>query len=95
MDENGGSFLVEYCRQTWVRIRLSLAAYTYEFESREIMSDSDFDKMCLEVDPSIPTGNKTLDKFFRESFDPSTGVWIWEHPEKHKIKYLVDKYYPS
>lgn len=80
-------------KQTRLRIKLTIAAYAYEVMNHSIMSDADFDKKCLEVDLSIDTGNKELDKFFREEFDPSTGQWIHKHPEKRKLGYLLNKYY--
>lgn len=75
------------------RIRLSVAAYAYEFDNASIMTDAEFDKLSLEIDPSIETGNKLLDDFFKKHFDPSTGSWIWKHPERLKVKGLYDRYY--
>jgi hypothetical protein len=80
-------------KQIRLRIKLSIAAYAYEFNNDSIMSDSDFDKECLKVDVSMDTGNKKLDEFFRNEFDPSTGQWIHKHPETHLIKELYFKYY--
>jgi len=80
-------------KQTKLRIKLSVAAYAYEFENSEIMSDADFDKMCLAVDTSIKTNRKDLDAFFKKEFDPSTGQWIHKHPEINKIKEIYNKYY--
>lgn len=70
------------------RIIVSLAAYTYEFLNEIIMEDPEFDKMCSEINPSINTGHEVMDKFFREKFDPSTGMWIRDHPELDKLKIL-------
>lgn len=75
------------------RIRLSVAAYAYEVLSTSIISDSDFDALCLRINPEIPTGNEKMDKFFREEFDPSTGVWIWKHPELHLIHNIYKEVY--
>lgn len=73
------------------RIKLSLAAFAYEMRNEIIMSDHDFDKLCLEVDPSIDTGHPVMDKFFREKFDPSTGMWIRDHPELTKLEALYER----
>lgn len=80
-------------RERWLRIRLALAAYAYEYENDSIMSDAEFDKLSLEVDTSIRTGNRKLDKFFRDHFNPSTGQWVTRHPEKPKLKRLYQRYY--
>lgn len=75
------------------RIKLSVAAYAYEFRDEAIISDAEFDKMCLEVDPSINTSNNVMDNFFKTDFDPSTGQWIYRHPELHKIAKLYERFY--
>jgi hypothetical protein len=79
-------------RQRWLRIRLSVAAYAYEFEDTSVMSDGEFDKLSLEVDPKITTGNRKLDDFFRREFHPDTGQWVHKHPEKHKLKHIFNTY---
>ena len=76
-----------------LRIKLSIAAYAYEFDSNSIMTDHDFDHMCLKVNKSLDTGNKKLDKYFRDFFDASTGQWIHMHPELNRIKQLYEIYY--
>lgn len=97
-------FFVEEEKPTWgseiekqirLRIRLSIAAYAYEKCDDSIISDAEFDKKCLEINPKIETGNKKLDDFFRSEFDPSTGQWIHKHPELHKIAELYKKYYTT
>lgn len=75
------------------RIRLSLAAYTYEVHNEIIMPDTDFDKLCLEINRGMDTGRPELDRFFREDFDPSTGMWIHKHPELDKLGAIYDKLY--
>jgi hypothetical protein len=75
------------------RIKLSVAAYAYEFRDEQIISDAEFDKMCLEVDLKVDTGNKLMDNYFKTSFDPSTGQWIHQHPELHKIIQLYERFY--
>jgi len=85
----GNSVEVEVRR----RIKLSVAAYAYEYLDESIMSDAEFDKMCLEVDLKIDTGNKKMDNFFKKHFDSSTGQWIRKHPEIKKIAMLYERYY--
>ena len=84
---------VEY--QRWLRIRLSIAAYAYEIKADSIMDDAEFDSLSLEVDTSIKTGNKKMDKFFETEFDPSTGQWIHKHPELKRIAELYGKHYEN
>jgi len=75
------------------RIRLSVAAYAYEYEADSVMTDAEFDELSYKIDKTIKTGNRKLDKFFSEHFDPSTGMWITNHPEKGKLKVIYNKYY--
>lgn len=86
------------------RIRLAVAAYAYEFESDSIMSDGDFDKLCLEINPSMPTIEnhhdektvkryKKLDNFWSAEFQPDTGQWIHKHPERELVKWAYLKHY--
>lgn len=76
-----------------LRIKLSVAAFAYEYRNSEIISDSEFDKLCLKVNTNLDTANKLLDKYFKEQFDPSTGQWIHKHPELNKIEDIYEKYY--
>jgi predicted small secreted protein len=80
-------------KQRRLRIKLCIAAYAYEFESESIISDAEFDKMCLDVDLTVDTENEMMDNYFKQHFDPSTGQWIHQHPEINKIKDLYSKYY--
>ena len=95
-------FYVEEKQTTWgseiekqvrLRIQLSVAAYAYEMCDESIISDSEFDQKCLLIDPSIETGNKKLDKFFKEEFDPSTGQWIHKHPDLSGIVSIYKNFY--
>jgi len=61
-------------------IRLTLAAYAYEFDNNAIMSDAEFDELSKAIRPEIKTGMKRHDKLFKEKSDPNTGMWIQEHP---------------
>lgn len=75
------------------RIKLAVAAYAYEVLNTEVISDQVFDKMCLEVDLKVDTGNKKLDSYFKKRFDPSTGQWIHKHPELDKIAAIYNTHY--
>lgn len=75
-------------RETRKRIKLSVAAYAYEFESDSLMSDKEFDKLALSIDLSVSTNRPDLDKWFKKQFDPCTGMWIRKHPELEKIAEL-------
>lgn len=86
------------------RIKLAIAAYSYEMESDSIMSDGDFDKLCLQINPKMSTVSdvtdpkqikryKKLDKFWVEEFEPDTGQWIHKHPELELVKQTYQKYY--
>lgn len=77
------------------RIKLSVAAYAYEIDSNSIMSDGDFDSLCLKINVDIDTGNTLLDTFFRDEFNPSTGQWIHKHPELDGIRKIYEKYYKN
>ena len=79
--------------QTWVRIRLSVAAYAYEYKSESVMTDHEFDSLSKEVDLKVDTDNKLLDKFFKRHFEPDTGMWIRFHPNKKRLEFTYDTYY--
>jgi hypothetical protein len=92
-------------RERFNRIRVSLAAYAYEYANHSIMSDGDFDKLALTINPDISTIEdyhtdpiqikryKVLDEFFKKEFQPDTGQWIYKHPELDKIATLYKKLY--
>ncbi len=73
------------------RIRVSLAAYMYEFTNDSLMTDLEFDQLAKEVyeNRGEKTGHDVLDEFFRLHFVNHSGVWIHKHPELHK---LIKKY---
>jgi len=75
------------------RIRLSVAAYTYEYHSDSIMTDAEFDALSLKINKETKTGNDLLDSFFLEHFDSCTGMWIRNHPEKGKLEWLYKNVY--
>jgi len=75
------------------RIRVCVAAYAYEVKNMSIMSDAEFDEMCLEISPMRPTGNAEVDTFFRKHFNPSTGMWIRQHPDLTGIARVYEKHW--
>ena len=77
------------------RIKLSVAAYAYEFVGDSIMSDHEYDELSRKINPNEETGNEMMDKFFQTQFQPDTGMWVRWHPEIKKLEYLYKKYYKS
>lgn len=75
------------------RIRLSVAAYAYEYKNDSIMSDVLFDEMSCIVDTSVTTGNCKMDNFFKKHFDPATGMWIRQHPDKAGLENIYQRYF--
>jgi hypothetical protein len=63
------------------RINVSLWAYAYEFLNESLVEDYIFDAECLLVKPEIETGSFIEDKFFKNEFTPSTGMWVRKHPD--------------
>ena len=77
------------------RIKLSIAAYAYEYKSDPIMSDDDFDQLALRINPQEKTGNIKLDNFFRKHFATDTGLWVRKHPELNKLEWLYKEYFKN
>lgn len=77
------------------RIKLSVAAYAYEFLGESIMTDHQYDELSLKINPNEKTGNEKMDNFFKTQFEPCTGMWIRNHPEIKRLDYLYKKYYKS
>ena len=50
------------------RIRLSVAAYAYEYKDDPVMSDAEFDELSQKINPTEKTGNRKLDNFFKKHF---------------------------
>ena len=75
------------------RIRLSVAAYAYEYKDDPIMSDDDFDKLAKKINPEEKTGNRKLDNFFKKEFATDTGMWIHRHPERNKLEQIYLNYF--
>lgn len=72
------------------RIRVALWAYAYEYKNDPLISDDEFDKECRAVDLSIPTGDATMDEWFRKEFIPDTGQWIRKHPNLTGIERIYE-----
>ena len=83
--------MIEVNQEIRNRIRLSVAAYAYEFKDDPIMPDDEFDILSKSIDTSVSTGHKKLDKFFKEHFEPDTGMWIRKHPDLHGIQYIYER----
>lgn len=77
--------------QSSIRAQLAVWAYAYEIMDDPFVPDIVFDKKCLEVDISISTGHEILDKFFVDEFTPSTGMWIYKHPEVNKAAWVYQR----
>ena len=77
------------------RIRAALAAYAYEVKSHSIMTDAEYDALCLSINPEIETGHEVLDFFFEMEFEPDTGLWVHNHPEFDKLEKLYERLYEN
>lgn len=73
-------------REMNLRRALAVYAYSYEFLNESLVSDFEFDHMSKQVDTTIVTDDKDLDTFFKEHFEPCTGMWIYKHPHLEEIK---------
>lgn len=71
------------------RIRVSIASYAYEFLNTPITSDSEYDKESYLINLAQNTDNPEMDKWFRENFQPSTGMWIRNHPNLIRLDELA------
>lgn len=76
--------------QKFVRTRLAIFAFAYEFRSNSLIGDKEYDELSLLVDPAIETDNPELDKFFREHYHPATGQWIHSHPQLAGIERIYN-----
>ena len=87
------------------RIKLSLAAYAYEYLSVSIMTDHEFDALARSIKPEMATWtdqtdpaqikrSKKLDRFFKTKFHADTGMWIHQHPELKLVAALFARIKP-
>jgi hypothetical protein len=81
--------------QCRLRIQLSAAAHAYEKHNQSFLSDVDYDALSRRVDTTLTTGNRKMDKFFRDNFHSDTGMWIHRHPEREKLEVLYQKFYKA
>lgn len=77
------------------RIRLSVAAYAYEYKDDSIMSDAEFDALSYKIDVSVSTKNRKMDNFFKKHFEPCTGMWIRKHPNKQGLENIYQRVYKN
>lgn len=75
------------------RIHVSVLAYAYEYHAHSIVSDHDYDRLARAVQPTVSTGHRLLDEFFRTTYSPDTGMWIRSHPELSGIINIYNRYY--
>ena len=75
------------------RIRLSLAAYAYEYKDDPIMTDDEFDSLAKKINVDESTGNRKLDNFFKKHFGTDTGMWIRKHPELAELDGIYIRYF--
>ncbi len=76
-------------RETRNRIRLSVAAYAYECMNFSLLSDEEFDELAYSIDLKVNTRRPDLDEWFRNNFEPHTGMWIHKHPEREKLRAIA------
>lgn len=88
---DGFAYTPEISRQIWLRIRVAVAAYSYEYLAHSLISDAEFDALCQEIDVSIDTQRPDLDEWFRREFHPDTGQWVHAHPEKAKLQFIAER----
>lgn len=76
------------CDETRLRIRVSVYAWAYEMHDTSLVDDSVFDFLCRQVDLSKQTSRPDMDKWFIENFNPSTGMWVRQHPEPQGLEWI-------
>lgn len=72
--------------ETRRRIRIAVAAFAYEMKDNPLMSDHAFDELARKINPALGTCHPEMDEFFAEHFSPSTGMWIYKHPDLDGIE---------
>lgn len=75
-------------QETRRRIKLCVWAYAYEIDGESLVADHVFDREALAVDLRLATSRPEMDDWFRKNFDPSTGMWIRNHPDLTGIEKL-------
>jgi hypothetical protein len=75
-------------RERHVRIKLLVFAYAYEVENDPLVTDQVFDTLARSSNTSIETGK--YDEWWKNNFNPYTGLWIHKYPEIDAIKRIYD-----
>jgi hypothetical protein len=57
------------------------------------MSDHEFDAMSRRINPEVDTGNTKLDNYFKKHFEPATGMWVRQHPDKQGLRTVYERYH--
>jgi hypothetical protein len=78
-------------REVHRRVRLTLAAYAYEYGAEQLMTDAEFDAVARDVDLAVDTGRPDLDAWWRANFSPDTGMWVRSHPELSRVASLYQR----
>ncbi len=98
-DESINSTIINLSKILQKRIMITVYAYSYEMKHDSLIDDYYYDNLALEVnkDKNVITGDTIYDKFFREQFDPNTGMWIRKHPDLNngkieRVYQLIKKY---
>lgn len=76
--------------ETRRRILVAAWAYAYEVDGVSLVDDATWDREASLIDLSINTTRPDLDKWFRDHFDPSTGMWVRNHPDQDGLRRTVD-----
>ena len=74
------------CLETQLRIRVAVYAWAYEVHDDPLVSDAVFDHTARKVDLERSTSRPDIDEWFRNNFNPSTGVWVRSHPEPEGLE---------
>lgn len=70
------------------RIRLAVAAYSYEFALPPTLTDAEFDDLARRINPQVMTGHPVYDEFFLSAFHPDTGMWVRSYPDLPALRRL-------
>lgn len=83
------------CKETQLRIRVSLYAFGYEFRDTPIVPDAIYDFLASQINLNNKTKRPDLDFWFICNFNPDTGLWIHDHPELDKLEKLYERLYTN
>lgn len=74
------------CHETRRRIRVAVAAWAYEVHNDPIMTDAEFDALACSICVDRSTLRSEMDLWFSLNFNPSTGVWVHQHPDRKGLE---------